>query len=94
MYHLATPAKIARGYIERVKNHTNTKAMKIYKLELVHPHKGCLVSYHESERAAIRFWKRENQDCDRFSLREYDIKPTKEAVLRFLNNHTPSEDNG
>lgn len=67
--------------------------MKIYKLELVHPHKGCLVSYHESERAAITFWKRDNSDCDRFSLREYDIKPTKEAVLRFLNYHTPSGDN-
>lgn len=75
--------------------------MKITKLTYQHNEHGNVVGYHTSPTAAKRAFDAQKKiaesdgyDVDNMDIDTYEVKGTKKSFLQFLNNFTPSKDNG
>jgi hypothetical protein len=75
--------------------------MKISKLTYQHNEHGNVVAYHSSPSAAKKAFdnekataEKDGYDVDNMEIDTYEVKGTKKAFLHFLNNLTPSKDNG
>jgi len=75
--------------------------MKITKLTYQHNEHGNVVSYHSSPTAAQKAFDdekavadRDGYDVSNMDIDTHEVKGTKKSFLKFLNNLTPSRDNG